>query len=248
MGGAVYGEVDLTDDLLRVLKVAAKFALARGAEFPADVRVDMIKTGIFKTYEFFLGTIKRLVRDVYGGYIGGEFIDIMANLIQGQINQAYQAAWNDEGTGGTLPAYLVSAAESMIVNQFSFVDGFYRAAVDARVDGTSIDPLLSRAELWANQFNSAYNDAVLLIRVETGGNLQWREGDTLEKCPTCLGLDGIVMSAKEWEELGVHPAGFPNDKLKCKGGHCLCSLSPTEQRRSPNAYASIMNIIVAGTL
>jgi hypothetical protein len=204
--------------------------------------------GEYKTYEFFLGTVQRLVRDVYGGFLGGEFIDIMANLIQGQINQAYQTAWNEEGAGGVLPEYLETAAQNDILYQYNFVDQFYRDIVDARIDGTSIQPLLSRAELWANRYNESYNNAVVLITMEMGGNLEWVEGPTSEPCSICPQLNGIVARALEWDSLGVKPQNAPNPILAterggCGGWNCLCELRPTDKRRSPKAYETIMNIV-----
>lgn len=204
---------------------------------------------ILKTYGFYLATLQRLVRSVYRGNLGGEFIDIMANLVQGQINQAYTQAWKDEGTGADMPEYLIEAANAFILLQYAHVDRYYRDIVDARVDKTPIDPLLARAEMWAGQWDTAYRDAVLLIRTETGGNLMWRKGETEQGCETCDKLNGLVMSAKDWEELHLHPRGYPNPQLACQGGgpanNCDCDLVPTEKRRSPNARTTAMNIVMS---
>lgn len=201
----------------------------------------------YKTVDFFQSTLERMVRNVYSGDLGGEFIDIMANLISGQLTQAYEQAWEDEGTEGELPTYLLTSLEDMILGQYDFVDTYYRAIVDAKVDDTPIDPLLSRAADWAHQWDVAYKQAVQLIRLDSGGNLQWVKGETEKGCNTCASLDGIIMSAKEWEELDVHPRGYPNNKLECGGGgpvnNCDCELVPTEQRRSPRAYDTVLNIV-----
>lgn len=196
-----------------------------------------------KSYEYFLNNIEGLVKGVYDGNVGGDFIDILKNLILGQISDAYEQAWGDEGMDGDLPDYLQAATHEAIQEQYDYVEAFYKDVVDARVDKTPIDPLLQRALLWANQWNAAYNDAVLKINVENGGKLVWREGDTVKKCETCSKLDGIVAYASEWEALGVHPQGFPNELLECKGGHCDCKLESTDQRRSPKAYDMILNIV-----
>ena len=113
----------------------------------------------YKTLEYMQSQIEGLVRGVYTGNVGGEFIDVMANLISGQLTQAYQMAYADEGFGGRLPDYLEASLESMILNQYTFVDQFFRDVVDARLDGTPIDPLLARASMWANQYNTAYKEA-----------------------------------------------------------------------------------------
>lgn len=202
--------------------------------------------GEYKTYDYFLQQVERLVRDVYNGLIGGQFIDIMANLLQGQINQAYSIAWQNEGGDGMLPDYLAAAAEQDILYQYDFVDQYYRDIVDARVDGTPIDPLLARAALWANRYNESYNRAVELITRETGGRLVWRLGATEEHCTTCAALNGIVAFAREWQELDVHPQNAPNALLECGGWRCDCTLEQTDKRRSPNAYTSILNAVMAG--
>lgn len=185
----------------------------------------------YKTFDYMLKQIESLVKGVYSGNVGGQFVDSMANLISGQLTQAYQQAYEDEGYEGELPEYLTASLEAMILGQYDFVDQYYRDIVDARVDGTPIDPLLSRAQMWANQWNTAYNEAIRLITLENGGNLIWQIGDA-EHCTTCLALDGIIASAVEWEASGWKPQ---SEYLECHGFNCKCSLSPTSNRRSKNA-------------
>lgn len=194
----------------------------------------------FKTVEFYLRQLQGLIRAVYNGILGGEFIDIMANLIQGQLTQAFQLAideagaeWNDE---------LRAAVEEMILSEYTHVDQLYRDIVDARVDGTPIDPLLQRAQLWANRWNDAYNHAKQLIASMFGERMIWVYGDT-DHCDTCLSLNGIVAFASEWEQLNVRPQNPPNPLLICGGWRCQCRLEVTTQRRSPKAFQTIMNIV-----
>lgn len=198
----------------------------------------------YKTYEYFLNNLERLVTSVYEGNLGGNFVDVLANLISGQLTQAYTQAWSDEGEeGGELPSYLSTSLEDMILGQYDFVDQYYRDIVDARLDETPIDPLLARAALWANRWNEAYNEALLLIRADMGENLEWVYGDDIqEHCPECEALNGIVARASEWQSLNVHPQGAPNDKISCGGWRCGCTLLPTDKRRSPKAFDTIMNI------
>lgn len=194
-----------------------------------------------KSYDFFLSTLESLIQSVYDGNLGGEFIGILQDLILGQISQAYESAWTDDGNELPVPEYLRDASQAMVLDQYQYIEQLYRDTVDARVDGTS--PPLSRATLWANQYNTAYNDAVLQMAKENGEKLEWVEGDTKDKCSTCLSLNGIVAYAREWDELGVHPQGFPNDALECTGAHCACELKSTDKRRSPKAYESILNAV-----
>ena len=196
----------------------------------------------YKSFDFFLSAIIGLVNGVYYGNIGGIFIDTMANLISGQLTDAYMRAWADDGHFSELPDYLQQQLEQTILNQYNFVDQFYRDIIDARVDGTPIEPLLFRAQMWANQWNSAYNEAMRLMAVHNGGKMIWRYGDA-DHCPTCRALHGIVAYATEWEAAGVHPQDPPNPLLKCGGWRCACSLLPTDKRRSPKALDTILNIV-----
>lgn len=197
----------------------------------------------YKTYDYYLSTLQNLVESVYNGYTGGGFIDIMANLISGQLSQAFRQAWTDDGDGGAFPDYLQPPLEDMILSEYDHVDGFYRDIVDARVDELPIDGLLARCPLWAQRWIEAYNLAVSLIVKQAGGNLMWELGATEQHCPECAALNGIVARASEWEALGVRPQGAPNALLTCGGWQCDCKLSPTDKRRSPDAYGRIMDIV-----
>lgn len=207
----------------------------------------------YKTYEFFLSTLRSMVRKVYDGVMGGDFVDVMASLIQGQVNQAYRQAWKDEGDGGKLPEYLEQAAEAQILGQYDFVDGYFKDIVTARLDETPIEPLLTRAELWANQYNIGYGNAVALITEENGGRMVWKLGATEKHCPFCEQFDGLVAFASEWAALGIKPQNAPNPVLTgtlngekgCEGWRCDCSLEPTDKRRSPNVYGRLEEILLS---
>ena len=131
---------------------------------------------------------------------------------------------------------------AMIASESAFVDPFFRNIIDARIDETSIEPLLIRADIWANRWNDAYNLAKLKIQSLYGERLVWRMGNA-EHCDTCQSLNGIVAFAHEWEQLNVRPQNPPNPLLICQGWRCKCSLNPTSQRRSPKAFDMILNIV-----
>lgn len=232
INNAIRQAVDLVPDVLPHLSNRARFSLYKPVEY--------------KTYDYMLRQIEGLVNGVYSGNIGGQFIDIMANLISGQLTQAYRQAYEDEGfTGEFLPQYLASSLVTMILGQYDYVDQYYRDIIDARVDGAPVAPLLARAGLWAQRWTEAYNEAVRLITLNNGGNLVWTLGATEEHCPECAAFDGIVAGAKEWDALGIRPQNAPNDKLTCGGWKCDCSLTPTDKRRSPNAYGRLEEILLA---
>lgn len=197
----------------------------------------------YKTADQMQGRIENLVKALYKGTItAAAFVDSMAALISRQITLAYREAWNDEGDGGKIPDYLTSASDEAILAQFDFVDQYARDIVDASIDKTPIDPLLSRAALWANRYTENYNNAVALIALQNGGKLEWVYGDT-DHCETCQSLNGIVAFASEWNEIGVKPQTAPNDMLECGGWKCQCYLEPTDKRRTKNAVEKIRVII-----
>lgn len=208
-------------------------------------RVVRYLSSTYKSYDYFLARIRGLVSGLYNRYVGGEFIDVFANLISGQYRDAYQRAWADEGDGGPFPQYLETAYQEAVSNQYGFVEGYYRAIIDARTDDTPLDPLLSRAELWAQGWNTSYENATSLIALNNGGKEEWILGATEKHCPECAALNGIVMYAREWEALNVRPKNPPNDHLTCGGWRCDCERRPTDKRRTAGGYGRVEEILLA---
>lgn len=201
-----------------------------------------------KTEEQYLSRITSLIRAVYRGDMGGDFVDAMAAVISRQIFLAHQEAWRDNGGNkNDFPEYLQSSADEMILKEFDFVDALYKDIVDARLDGAPIEPLLARAELWASRYNDAYNTAQLLIAEKQGKEsgepvkLVWHLGATEEHCEICSTLDGVVALAEVWREANIFPQSgqggeLPNPALVkhrenqsgCGGWRCDCGLTQTD--------------------
>jgi len=191
-----------------------------------------------KTVAYFTKEMTRMILNVYKGFTGGEFIDILFNLVAGQMKQAADQAWKDEDGEGATPSYLNELVMSAVLKQASSIDKIYRDIIDAKVDERPVEPILSRVPLWANRWNEVYNQAVALIAAQRGGNLVWRLGQA-EHCSTCSALNGIVASATEWQALDVYPQNAPNGKLECGGWNCKCTLTPTKAKRTKRAYELI---------
>ena len=224
-----------------------KDLIARAVLLAPSFIIPNLKAGFYKTYDYMLGVIRHSVQSVYNGWMGGEFVDILQSLINGQMTQAYRMAWEDDGnTSFFLPDFLQTALDENIARNtnFDYLYQYYKDIIDARVDGTPIDPLLARASLWANRYNEAYNEAAALITAQTGGKLVWNLGATEQHCGSCGALDGIVAYATEWELAGVHPQGAPNAALECGGWRCDCSLTPTNERKTRNAWNRIISAIL----
>jgi hypothetical protein len=206
--------------------------------------------GMLKSYDYYYRSLTHNVTMLYNGQIGGDFIDIMQNLIHGQLSDAYESALADNGImPGEATEQMRAQVQAFIKSDQGYVESYYRDIIDAAVDEKPIDGLLSRVDLWANRWNEVYNAAQVTITSTYGGKLMWVESDeTIDKCNTCIRLDGIVAFASDWEAAGVFPQNAPNQALICGGWNCGCSLVPTDKRRSPNALTRIMDIATAGNV
>ena len=85
-------------------------------------RVVLHMDAAYKSYDFFLARIEGLVRGVYTNNVGGEFIDVFANLISGQYQDAYTKAWRDSDGEGLIPDYLQQSYQEAVSNQYAYVD------------------------------------------------------------------------------------------------------------------------------
>ena len=154
----------------------------------------------FKSYEDMLSKIQSLVKNTYNGKVGTvEFTDRITSIIGGQLRNAYNTAWINEGmdednTSAALPDYLEESLLDMIETQTDsgYSYQYYTDIMKARSDKAPIDTLLSRAELWAGQWNTAYENATSLITLNNGGREEWVLGATEQHCPECAALNGIV--------------------------------------------------------
>lgn len=197
-----------------------------------------------KTEDAFYRQVWSAVRSLFDGGDEGSFIDAMAAVIQEQLTRAFRAALRDSG----LEANQVnedpfsSALEGMILAEYDEVDGFASDIVKAAKDSGDVNQFQSRAQLWANRYNDAYNQAMLLIAKLLGDNLEWEYGDA-DHCETCEALNGIIASADDWIAAGVQPQQPPNDALTCGGWHCDCKLKPAFKPATPDALNKILSII-----
>lgn len=199
-----------------------------------------------KSFDYFLRTLVNLVHSVYDGYLGGDFIDIMASLVQGQLTRAYHEGVMEAGLSvDEMTPEMEKELEEFILSEYDYVDQFYRDIVDARVDGAPVDALISRASLWANRYNDVKNAAMRTVTLVKGGKLIWLLGATEEHCGTCNALNGKVAFAKEWEIAGLHPQTPPNPLLECEGWRCGCTLTPTDARRSPKVLDYLLNVVAS---
>jgi hypothetical protein len=182
-----------------------------------------------KTVGYWDRALNRAVLDFYNGDIdASEFIDEMVRLIEEQFTRAWNEGARDVGYGPEDYTEDDKAElQDHIDKELEFVLDYAEGIESAKLNGDPVKPYQERIVLWTNRYNEMVNEG----RIWFGKNqrLVWRLGKTEQHCSTCATLNGIVATARQWEESGYHPQGAPNDKLECGGWRCDCSLELTRE-------------------
>lgn len=206
---------------------------------------DMIHALNIKTYGYMLDHVDKYARDLYSGNMTrDQFVNSMADLIEQQLRRA----WNEGMRNNELDPQTDMTDEweqvyqELVTDQFNYIEGYADAIIQGAKNESGVDQFRARASLWANRYNETV-DISQRVTADKGDKSQWVLGETEQHCDTCYRLNGIVAYTSEWEELGVHPQGAPNELLECGGWRCDCSLVPTDKRRSPKAFETIMDIV-----
>ena len=192
-----------------------------------------------KTYDYYMRTIEGYVRDLYRGDIEeGDFVTQMSELIDAQLNRAWAEGMreNELDPVEDMEPEWQSMLDEIILSEYDYVDNFAADIVAARDEQLDWEPLLSRADMWANRYNDVVNQSIMTTKEQ---KLIWVYGDT-DHCPDCLALNGIVAWASEWEEADIRPQ---SDRLQCHGFNCACEIIPTANRHTRNALDAIMSAI-----
>jgi hypothetical protein len=193
-----------------------------------------------KGVEDYRRRIMSLIRALYNGDIGGDFIDSMAALVSRQLTLAYRGGMADAGLyRDEITPKMQAQLDAFILNEFAYVDRLYRDVIDAKLEEAPIEQFNARAQLWANRYKEVENAARVAVAAEFGNKLIWKLGATEQHCDTCLPLNNKVAFAKEWELSGLAPQ---SSVLTCGGWNCDCSLQPTEKRRSPKVLDYLMSV------
>jgi hypothetical protein len=180
---------------------------------------------------------------------GGAFLDKFITAIASQLTRAWNEGAREVGID---PKEMTdddrAELKAIIDGEYDQIIKLAEAIMQSR-SGTLDEfrqKFRSRIDLWT----SRYTDVIGRARVYFGGKtrLKWTLGKTEEHCESCLALNGIVAFAYEWELAGIKPQSPPNGMLVCGGWECDCSLDVTDQRRSPNALGTLMNIATARNL
>ena len=208
--------------------------------------MDIIHALNVKTYGYMLNHVDKLARDLYSWSITrDQFVDSMADLIEQQLRRAWNEGMrNNEFDPQTdMTDELEQIFQELVTDQFNYIEGYADAIVQGAKNESGVDQFRARATLWANRYNEMV-DISQRTTANNGDKYEWVLGATEQHCDTCYRLNGIVAFASEWESLGVHPQGAPNDLLECGGWRCDCSLNLTDKRRSPKAFDVIVGIVM----
>ena len=225
--------------------------LIRAIELVPEARKYLSPTasGLLKSIETYDRQLWSYALELYRTGDGGAFLDKFITAIASQLTRAWNEGAREVGVD---PKEMTdddrAELKAIIDGEYDQIIKLAEAIMESR-SGTLDEfrqKFRSRIDLWVNR----YTDVIGRARVYFGGKtrLKWTLGKTEEHCDSCLALDGIVAFAYEWELAGIKPKAPPNAMLSCGGWECDCSLEVTDQRRSPNALTTLMNIAVARNL
>lgn len=225
--------------------------LIRAIELVPEARKYLSPTAseLLKSIETYDRQLWSYALDLYRTGDGGVFLDKFITAIASQLTRAWNEGAREVGVD---PKEMTdddrAELKAIIDGEYDQVIKLAEAILQSR-SGTLDEfrqQFRNRIDLWVNR----YTDVIGRARVYFGGKtrLKWTLGKTEEHCDTCTTLNGIVAFASEWEQAGIKPQSPPNGMLACGGWNCDCSLEVTDQRRSPNALETLMNIAVARNL
>jgi hypothetical protein len=217
----------LTDDLLRILKVAAEFALKRGAELSADV----LKTLALKATD--MGAINAAYHDEITqaliAYFEGGSIAAPKNSFKRATLTAFQDAFDlgySDG-GGELPVDAEANAwlEARTQEEFGNVDALFEQAKELRKDKEFDYPVwvAARADGYTATLSDIYNQGKLISAKDKMLTFEGDDGDANHICQsiggTCVRLKGQRHRASWWRSHDLVPYRG-NTNYDCGGWNC----------------------------
>lgn len=177
----------------------------------------------------FRRNIRSSVRGLWSGAITKrQALATFRQAIERAIDQAWTEGAAECGIGeDELTVEELTARDAFIFEQNDLAPNFIDdIAAQSKANGGQITPLLQRAEMWINQYNSAKQQSEALACANE--KREWVLGPTEKSCRTCPRLAGQVRRLSFWKN-NVMPRNGPNDKLECRGFNCQCSLIKTDK-------------------
>ncbi len=136
-----------------------------------------------------------------------------------------ETAWTDGGASLPMTDELSSWIDGQINNEMAFIDDLFAQLRELRKAGIEEDINIfieARTEGYVGALQGVYNYAKLAAAPDRDG--QWAEGDTIEKCETCLGLDGQIHPLRWYKDNNYIPQQRGSETLDCGGWRCLCTI------------------------
>lgn len=184
-----------------------------------------------KTFGDYRRSLRALTRGFWAGELGRfDFVDGMVSAVQRHFEQAWREV--EKMYGIALDERTEDSQQRLnqaINTEIGYIVGFADAiAENSKANGGALQPLLDRAELWAQ----GYDRTITLAQSIMGANLKlkWVRDPLKDSCADCLQYDGKIYYRSEWEEAGVRPKG---DMLECHGIQCGCTWEVTTERKTP---------------
>lgn len=218
-------------DLRTSIAYALNWCALWGVQIPPRLLVDARLAGI-KTEGYYGDVIDRLIADLYNGNMDElEFVQVLESLIDGQLRDAWLEGMAQNGLTEMTPEFELELAGIMQAEHdqvFQFAEAILTQEGQDRLSGENhLDMLKTRGELWKHRYVDIRNQAVRYT-ANPGTHLVWMLGATEQHCETCMALDNVVATAKEWLESGMRPQNPPNDLLECGGWRCDCRMDVTD--------------------
>ena len=172
--------------------------------------------------------LRAIVRGLWGGSI--DIQDFVLRMTT-SLDRSIKAAWKEGAARAGVTEDEFTDDEKYERERFYWAQVGHIASfgTDAekgsKANGGKLAPLLSRVELWVNQYNSVAVKAEAMAAGDA--KYMWVYGPT-EHCSSCAGLNGKVKRMSYWVE-HVLPQNAPNPRLSCGGWRCKCTLQKTTE-------------------
>jgi hypothetical protein len=153
------------------------------------------------------------------------FRNAFRRVMNDAFNTTAETGWTDGGASLPINDDLRSWLNSEIETEIAYIDDVFTELKELRKTGTpdeQTDFIQAKAEGYAGALIGIYDYAKMAAQPERDG--EWREGDTIDKCDTCVGLDGQVHLLRWYLENGYIPQQRGSETLECGGWMCLCTI------------------------
>ncbi len=188
--------------------------------------------------ETFQASVLASCRGLWNGNLDNlGFADAMFSAIR----RGYEQAWAEGAKECGIKADERTPEETaqlgrMIGDNFQYVANFGQWIFEHnQASGTKFETIKGRAKVWVNRYNEVKSQAQVMACANQ--KLRWQI-DGGEHCRSCLKLNGRVARASAWNERDCYPR-MTNQKLKCGGFSCKCSLVPTDDKATRGRWPNL---------